>query len=175
MWTTHSEPDAGDTRLRDLIAKHSFAHRCCCAVTRGGYVLGVLSGEDLVSVNLHRNSYDTKEWHMRRVDWVEAVDIADEAAEAMEWLKRYGRSYLPALDGSRLVGIAGKDRMIEAAMCCQSGRHPISMLPGDREVEIGTSNHHPISALRVSVSTRREENWKMPLTLGRDSRDRTKG
>lgn len=145
------------TRLSDLIAKHSFTGRCCCVVTRDGYVLGVLSGEDLVSVNLHRNSYDTVEWHMRPVDWVEAVDISDETVEAMEWLKRYGRSFMPVLDGSRLVGIVWKDRIIEEAMCRRFGGPPVAAMSkarGERSVPL---KHYPAVAELVSVSTRGRE------------------
>lgn len=144
-------------RVGDLIAKHSFTGRCCCVVTRDGYVHGVLSGEDLISVNLGRNSYDTVEWHMRPVDWVEAVDISDEAVEAMEWLKRYGRSFMPVLDGSRLVGIVWKDRIIEEAMCRRFGGPPVAAMSKAREEGSVPLEHYPVGAELVSVSTRGRE------------------
>lgn len=145
------------TRLSDLIAKHSFTGRCCCVVTRDGHVLGVLSGEDVISVHLHRYSQDTVEWHMRPVDWVEAVDISDEAAEAMGWLKRYGRSFMPVLDGSRLVGIVWKDRIIEEAMSRRFGGPPVAAMSKAREERIGSLIHSTAGAELVSGSTRGRE------------------
>jgi hypothetical protein len=103
------------TRLGDLIAKHSVTSRCCFVVARDGHVLGVLNGGDLTSVELRRHSDDTVEWHMHPVDWIEAVDIADDAAEALDWMKRYRRTSLPVLHGNRLIGMVTKERIVEAA------------------------------------------------------------
>jgi len=104
------------TRLSDLTRKHPVTSRCCFVVTRDGYVLGVLNGEDVISVDVHRYSPDTVEWHMTPVHWVEAVDIADDAVQAMEWIKRFRRTFLPVLDGDRLIGIVTKERIVEAAL-----------------------------------------------------------
>lgn len=145
------------TRLGDLLSKHAFTGRCCCVVTRDCYVQGVLSGEDLISVNLHRNSNDTVEWHMRPVDWVEAVDIADDAVEALEWIKRYRRSFLPVLDGNRLVGIVRKECIIEEAMRRQDGRPAAAVISRTREARIGSLNHYTAGTDLVSAGTREKE------------------
>lgn len=105
------------TRLRDLIDKHSFGGtRYCCAVIRDDYVVGVLHGESLTPVDLRRHWADAVERHMCPVDWIEAVDITDEAATAMDWMKRYRRNFLPVLDGSRLSGIVTLERIVQVAL-----------------------------------------------------------
>lgn len=103
------------TRLGNLMTKHSFSAGCCCAATRDGSVLGVLSGADLIAVDLQRHSHEAVELHMRPLSWIEAIDIAEDAVEAMAWMKRYRRSFLPVLDQNRVVGIITKGRIIQEA------------------------------------------------------------
>jgi CBS-domain-containing membrane protein len=131
------------TRLGDLFQKHYFSDRCFCVVVRDESVLGVLSGEDLMSVDRQKHAYDTVEWHMKPLDWVEAVDIADGAGEAIEWIERYRRTFLPVLDGSRLVGIVTKDRIIEEALSRPANADTAAASSRDGEAKIVSFHRCP--------------------------------
>jgi CBS-domain-containing membrane protein len=131
------------TRLGDLISKHAFGAGCFCVVVRDGSVLGVLSGEDLTSVDFQKHAHDTVEWHMKPLDWLEAVDIADGSAEAIQWIKRYRRSFLPVLDGSRLMGIVTRGRIIEEAVWRQSAGPGAVTIHHDQEARIVSNRSLP--------------------------------
>lgn len=145
------------TRLGDLIFKHAFGAGCFCVVVRDGFVLGVLSGEDLTSVDLQEHAHDTVEWHMKPLDWLEAVDIADGSAEAIQWIKRYRRSYLPVLDGSRLIGIVTKRRIVGEAVRRQSAGPSAATTHPDREAGIDSINSYPDGADLVSAAVPHKE------------------
>ena len=145
------------TRLGQLATKHSFNSKSFCAVVRDGSVLGVLSGEDLMSLDLQKHSHDTVEWHMKPLDSVEAVSIADDAAEAIERIKRYRRSFLPVLDGSRFMGIVTKDGIIEEALRRSARAHVVVTTSGDRETLVGSLHRYSDAAELFSAATREKE------------------
>ncbi|MBZ5617773.1 MAG: CBS domain-containing protein [Acidobacteriia bacterium] len=104
------------TRVRDLIARHSFrVGNCCCVVMRDGYVMGILTGEDVLSLDSRPHSGPTVEQHMQPIDWVETADVADDAAGALEFMDRHRRKFLPVVRRDRLLGIVRRDRIMQAA------------------------------------------------------------
>jgi CBS-domain-containing membrane protein len=145
------------TRLGDLISKHAFSAGCFCVVVRDGSVLGVLSGEDLTASDFQNHAHDTAEWHMKPLDWLEAVDIADGSAEAIQWINRYRRSFLPVLDGSRLMGIVTKGRIIEEAVRRQNGAPTSAPIHHDREARTVSVNSCHDGAELVSAATHHKE------------------
>jgi len=145
------------TRLGDMISKHAFGAGCFCVVVRDGSVLGLLSGEDLTSVDFQKHAHDTVEWHMKPLDWLEAVDIADGSAEAIQWIKRYRRSFLPVLDGGRLMGIVTKGRIIEEAVQRQNAAPTSAPIHHDREARTVSIKSCHDGAELVSAATHHKE------------------
>lgn len=145
------------TRFADLISKYAFGAECFCVVVRDGSVLGVLSGEDLTSVDFQKHAHDTVEWHMKPLDWLEAVDIADGSTEAIQRINRYRRSFLPVLDGSRLMGIVTKGRIIEEAVRRQSAGPTSTPIHQDREARFVSVNSYPDGAGLVSAAAPHKE------------------
>jgi CBS-domain-containing membrane protein len=94
---------------------------------------------------------------MKPVDSIVTVDIDDDAIEAVERIKRYRRSFLPVLDGSRLMGIVTKDGIIEEALR-RSDRAPvIATTSRDREARIGFWYRYSGAAQPFSAATREKE------------------
>ena len=104
------------TRIQNLMQKHSFGKQdCCCVVKRDGRVSGILLPEDVLAVDLGRHADTIAEHQMKPVDWVESVDVDDNAADALELMRLRRREYLPVIERNRLVGIVRKRRIAEAA------------------------------------------------------------
>lgn len=104
------------TRLQELIGLHRpDGHRCVCVVTRDGRPFGLITGEDIERVDPSLRAQAAVEWFMHPVDWIEAVDAADNAAQALNWLGRYRREFLPVLNRNRVVGIVRREDILQEA------------------------------------------------------------
>lgn len=102
------------TRVHDLIDKHRIEGAdSCFLVKRDGHVLGLLLPEDIHAVD-PRLRTGSAEHVMRSVDLVKEVNVDDDAADALELMRRGRLEFLPVTEGNRIVGIVRRRRILEA-------------------------------------------------------------
>lgn len=104
------------TRVDELMKRqHGDDHSCVCLVTRDRLPIGLVTAEDLQRADPALRGQASLEWLMHPVDWVVAVDIADDAAHALTWLNLYMREFMPVFHGPRVLGIVRRDDIVREA------------------------------------------------------------
>jgi CBS-domain-containing membrane protein len=113
------------TRVRTLADQHALdVQNGCGVVMREGHVMGILLPKDVLALRANGQSDSTVEQHIRPIDWVEGVDVDDDAAGVLEYMRRHRRDFLPVIRRNRLAGIVRQEHIAEVARRAAGVRYP---------------------------------------------------
>jgi hypothetical protein len=130
------------TRVRALTHQHAIdVEDCCGVVMRDGHVMGILLPKDGLAPKAGGQSDSTVEQHIRPIDWVEGVDVDDDAAGVLEYMRRHGRDFLPVIRRNRLAGIVPQKRIAEVARRAAGVHYAAKERTLEREMRRRCSNN----------------------------------